>query len=375
MKSDFRTISISRISVGERFRKEHGDIAALAKSIEAQGLLQPILVSPENRLICGQRRIMAFKQLGLKTIPAYVVAIARPRDAEFDENEIRKDFTVTERVAIADARREEEERAARKRMVKGGEKGKPSQGKGVESFHTLSKDRSEARMAKSVGMSQPTYRKAREVKQAAEADPDRFGGLAEEMDKTGRVAGVHRKLVVAKQSEGIESEPEPLPTGPFRVIVADPPWSYDSRSQDSSHRSANPYADMSVGDIKMLGVDSLSHDDAVLWLWTTNAHLPESFDVVRAWGFTYKTMLTWAKDKMGTGDWLRGKTEHCLLAVRGRPTIRLTNQTTLLTAPRGKHSEKPEKFYTMVESLCPGAKVELFARRKRKGWKAWGHES
>ena len=72
------------------------------------------------------------------------------------------------------------------------------------------------------------------------------------------------------------------------------------------------------------------------------------------------------------GEWLRGQTEHCILAVRGRPVKTLTNQTTVLHAPRGRHSEKPEEFYRLVESLCPGSKLELFARKQRKGWVTHG---
>lgn len=94
-----------------------------------------------------------------------------------------------------------------------------------------------------------------------------------------------------------------------------------------------------------------------------------------AWGFAEKTILTWAKDRMGTGDWLRGKTEHCILAVRGAPHVNLTNQTTLLTAPLRDHSRKPDEFYALVEALCPGSKLEVFARQQRPGWVVWGAES
>jgi N6-adenosine-specific RNA methylase IME4 len=79
----------------------------------------------------------------------------------------------------------------------------------------------------------------------------------------------------------------------------------------------------------------------------------EAFTVLDAWGFKQKTILTWAKDKMGMGDWLRGQTEHCLMTVRGRPTVFLTNQTTILHAPMRTHSEKPVEFYDFVEKLCP----------------------
>src|SRR5262249_57751182 len=97
------------------------------------------------------------------------------------------------------------------------------------------------------------------------------------------------------------------------------------------------------------GVGALAHADRVLWLWATNAHLPVAFELVRAAGFTHKTVLTWVKDRMGVGDWLRGQTEHCLLAVRGRPVVTLTDQATVLQAPAREHSRKPEAFYRLVE--------------------------
>ena len=173
----------------------------------------------------------------------------------------------------------------------------------------------------------------------------------------------------------IAKEPPPIPKGPFRVIAVDPPWTYDSRAEDTTHRAANPYPSMTIEQIKALDVAGLTHKDCVLWLWTTNAHMREAFGILDAWGFTFKTILTWVKDRMGTGDWLRGQTEHCLMAVRGRPTIQLTNQTTVLRGPLRRHSQKPDEFYQLVESLCPGSKLEMFSREKREGWVGHGNES
>jgi N6-adenosine-specific RNA methylase IME4 len=87
-------------------------------------------------------------------------------------------------------------------------------------------------------------------------------------------------------------------------------------------------------------------------------------------------MMTWGKDRFGTGDWLRGRTEHCILAVRGHPTVTLTNQTTLLSASAGAHSAKPERFYEMVESLCPAPRyASLFHRgTTRPLWDGHGDE-
>lgn len=173
----------------------------------------------------------------------------------------------------------------------------------------------------------------------------------------------------------IQSEPQPLPAGPFRVIVADPPWQYDKRSEDPTHRGANPYPSMSTDEICAMRIEELAHDDAILWLWTTNAFMRDAFRVLDSWGFRERTILTWVKDRMGTGDWLRGKTEHCVLAVRGRPVVTLSNQTTVLTAPLREHSRKPDEFFALVESLCAGSKLELFAREPRDGWSSWGAES
>ncbi|MFC1835353.1 MT-A70 family methyltransferase [Thermodesulfobacteriota bacterium] len=122
-------------------------------------------------------------------------------------------------------------------------------------------------------------------------------------------------------------------------------------------------------------VPSVAHTDCLLWLWTTNAFLHDAYHIIDAWGFAPKTVLTWIKDRMGLGDWLRGQTEHCILGVKGKPVVALTNQTTALSGQRRKHSRKPDEFYSLVESLCPGSKIELFARQKRDGWASWGAEN
>jgi N6-adenosine-specific RNA methylase IME4 len=228
------------------------------------------------------------------------------------------------------------------------------------------------RVGSTVGLGGSSYVRAKAVIAAAEADPQRYGPLVEAMDASGRVAGVFRRLRTMQQAEALNAEPPPLPTGPFDVVACDPPWQYTHRPGDDSKRNVTPYPAMSLDELKALPVAELAARDCALWLWTTNAHLPDAVELVKAWGFEWKTMLTWAKDRIGTGDLLRGQTEHAVLAVRGRPILTLAGQSTLLRAARGEHSAKPEEFYALVESLCPGSKVELFARRRRPGWTAWG---
>lgn len=97
--------------------------------------------------------------------------------------------------------------------------------------------------------------------------------------------------------------------------------------------------------------------------------------MVDAWGFEYKTLLTWVKDRMGTGEWLRGQTEHCLLAARGKRVFLHGRHSTVLHAARREHSRKPEEFYGVVDATCPGSKLELFARQPREGWQAFGNDT
>jgi N6-adenosine-specific RNA methylase IME4 len=101
----------------------------------------------------------------------------------------------------------------------------------------------------------------------------------------------------------------------------------------------------------------------------------EAFDIAEAWGFERKTVLTWVKPHFGCGDWLRGQTEHAILATRGRAVVQLTNESTALFAPVRAHSEKPDEFYQLVERLCPAPRYcELFSRRGRPNWDGHGDE-
>lgn len=176
---------------------------------------------------------------------------------------------------------------------------------------------------------------------------------------------VRREKRVKEQHERIAAYV--APPGKFEVIVVDPPWSYDNRASDETHRAANPYPSMTLEAIKALEIPA--DEDCILWLWTTNAFMRQAYDVLDAWGFTPKTILTWCKSRFGLGDWLRGQSEHCLLAVKGKPVVTLTNQTTVIHGELREHSRKPSEFFSMVESLCPAkTRREMFARQRRDGW-------
>lgn len=359
--------SIDTIAIGTRHRRDMGNIEELVASIKEVGLLHPIVVTPDGRLVAGQRRLEACRGLGWQAVPVRVVDIAEIVRGELHENVVRKDFLPSEMAAIAKALSPAEREAAKERRAAN----LPNQ---TGKFPVCDEGRSRDKVAAYVGVSGRTVEKTIAVVDAAEREPEKYAPLVEQMDRTGKVNGAYKLMGKMMQAEAIRHEPPPLPTGPFRVIVADPPWPYHNRAEDSTHRAANPYPAMTTDDIKALPVPGMAADDCVLWLWTTNAHMRQAFDVLDAWGFEHKTILTWVKDKMGLGDWLRGQTEHCLMAVRGKPIVLLTNQTTVIYGPLREHSRKPDEFYRLVDQLCPGAKLEMFAREHRDGWAIWGSE-
>ena len=221
--------------------------------------------------------------------------------------------------------------------------------------------------AKATGKARRTLDKAEAIVAAAEAEPDRFGGLLADMDRTGRVNGPFKRLRVAQQAAAIRAEPPPLPgRGPYRVIVADPAWPYDMDTPDPRDRAHTPIRRCRSRRSPRSTWPRSLRADFVLWLWTTNYHmLNGALRSLDAWGFKPITILTWAKDRPGHGAWLRGPTEHCILATRGKPIVDLTNESTLLQAPVRAHSQKPEEFYALVERLCPAPRyAELFSRRR-----------
>ena len=177
----------------------------------------------------------------------------------------------------------------------------------------------------------------------------------------------------------------------YGVIYADPPWTFSTYSRKGKGRSAEAYYDcMTLPEIKALPVAEWAADDCALLLWTTDPLLPTALEVIRAWGFTYKTVgFYWAKLNksadpttyqeasffIGLGFWTRANPELCLLATRGHPYRRRADVKKLIVSPRREHSRKPDEAYQRIEALCEGPYLEMFARFSRPGWDRWGVES
>lgn len=167
----------------------------------------------------------------------------------------------------------------------------------------------------------------------------------------------------------------------YHTIYADPPW--PEYGGGKIKRGADRhYPLMRTGDIAstLLKVSmELAEKDCHLYLWTTNNHLPSAIKIMEESGFKYKTLITWAKDRIGLGQYFRGQTEHCLFGVKGNLPYKIGDGkrqqgTTLITAPRGEHSAKPEEMRQMIERVSYGPFLELYARTKTKGWDCWGNQ-
>jgi len=172
----------------------------------------------------------------------------------------------------------------------------------------------------------------------------------------------------------------------YQVIYADPPWSYNCKSPTASPGGAmgNGYSSgaeyyypcMATKQICALPVPAIAEKDSVLFLWATNPFLPDAFSVMEEWGFKYKTLFTWHKERCkGMGYWFRGHTEHMLVGTRGKVKAFRSLQHNIKRLSVEKHSKKPDWFRELIEGVTPNqSRVELFARQANIGWDVWGHE-
>lgn len=167
----------------------------------------------------------------------------------------------------------------------------------------------------------------------------------------------------------------------YPIIYADPPWQYSqSKGQGVAE---NHYRTMNINDICNLPIDTISHEDSVLFLWATFPMLREALKVIAAWGFTFKTVaFVWVKQNksgngffFGLGHWTRSNAEICLLAVKGRPKRVSKKVHQLIVSPLEGHSKKPDIARDkIVELMGDLPRIELFARQRNEGWDAWGNE-
>ncbi len=173
----------------------------------------------------------------------------------------------------------------------------------------------------------------------------------------------------------------------FRTILADPPWRFVNRTGKMApeHRRLSRYGTMTAAQIVSLPVSAFTAEAAHLYLWVPNALLPEGLQVLRAWGFEYKTNLVWHKirkdggpDGRGVGFYFRNVTELVLFGVKGKNARTLApgrRQVNFIASRKREHSRKPDEQFQIIESCSAGPYLELFSRGTRDGWVCWGNEA
>jgi ParB/RepB/Spo0J family partition protein len=374
-------LALDAIKINGRHRRDLGDIDSLAQSIGLVGLLQPIVVTKDCRLVAGERRIAAARKLGWIDLPATVADNVGDAigllTAERDENTCRKDFSPSEAVTVCDSLAELLRIEAKQRQREGGKSG----GKACGKLPQASKGKTRDRVAAAVGLSGRTYDKAKRVITAADEQPEIFGPIKEQMDRTGNVDAAARELNRKRNQQAVVSDTpaaaatleELIAAGQkFATIYADPPWQYGNQATRAS--TDNHYPTMTPEAIAALPVAQLAADDAHLHLWTTNAFLFECKEIMEAWGFEYKSCLVWIKPQMGIGNYWRVSHEFLLLGVRGRCPFLARDAMSWVEAKRTGHSTKPEVIRKIVERVSPGPRLEMFGRRLSDGWTVWGNQ-
>lgn len=173
----------------------------------------------------------------------------------------------------------------------------------------------------------------------------------------------------------------------FGTILADPPWRFTNRTGKVApeHRRLSRYGTMTLEEIMALPVEEVAESTAHLYLWTPNALLPEGVQVLKAWGFVYKTNIVWHKvrkdggsDGRGVGFYFRNVTELLLFGVRGKNARTLApgrTQVNYMATRKREHSRKPDEQYEIIEACSPGPYMEMFARGVRDGWATWGNQA
>jgi N6-adenosine-specific RNA methylase IME4 len=241
--------------------------------------------------------------------------------------------------------------------------------------HSLHDERGDIATLKDRGISEIQSHRWQKVAGIDEPIFEKY--LAESRDR-GEIVTTAGMVRVAHR-EAPKGDTPPLPPGTYSVIYADPPWQYgDERHALERYGPASRhYPSMTIAELCALDIQSRAHKNAVLFLWVTSPLLEESFAVIKAWGFQYKSSFVWDKVKHNFGHYNSMRHEFLLVCTRGSclPQIKTLFDSVLSIERSARHSEKPEEVRAMIDALYPvGPRLELFARKKVEGWERYGNE-
>jgi len=344
----------------------------LARDIKRNGLLDPIVLF-EGKILDGRNRSIACEKVGVE--PHYFEFTGTDAEAlayALSKNMHRRHLTESQRAMIS--------------------------AKVYLSASSKNKKMTQEKAAQDFKVSDRSVRHATRVLTAGDKDLiGRVDSGAIPVSIASKIAALpeaNRKLVLADpapekaikkvarrlKEEALADQIANLPNSQFGVILADPPWQFKTYSQDGMDRSAdNHYPTQTTDAICQLDVSSIAAADSVLFLWATAPMLIDAIEVMATWGFDYKTHFIWVKDRQGTGYWNRNQHELLLVGTKGSVPAPApgTQWPSIIDATVGRHSEKPDVFYDLIEEYYPYLpRIELNARGpSRPTWAVWGLEA
>lgn len=185
-----------------------------------------------------------------------------------------------------------------------------------------------------------------------------------------------RELREEIRKDDILTNEAEMPPGKYRIIYSDPPWQYGNSMPSYFTEQADHYPLMSIDEICEMPVKEITQDNAVLFLWVTSPILEESFKVVNAWGFKYKTSFIWDKIRHNMGHYNSVRHEILLLCTKGScPLDNVKLFDSVVSIERTEHSKKPQFFREIIDTIYPnGNRIELFARNKNENWEVYGNQ-
>jgi N6-adenosine-specific RNA methylase IME4/ParB-like chromosome segregation protein Spo0J len=337
------------------------EYAVFRADVAARGIQVPIEITAEGIVLDGRQRLRAARELSREAVPVRVVEVDDELEYMFRAAIMRRQLTASQRVALVVERAEylDLEASARERQ-------RANLAQVTEVAVSPPRGKTRELGARMAGAGARTVQ---DVVTVRKHDLELFERIKQGLVSAPVAARQIRRML---RDKALPAAP-PLPEGPFELIYADPPWRLGY--PDSPYAPENHYPTMDLASIKTIEVPAA--EDAVLFLWAVSSLLEGALQVIRAWGFEFKTTLCWVKPSIGPGIWVRNRHELLLVARRGDhpPPDPEDRVDSVVEAPRGRHSEKPELFYELIERMYPQAsKLELFARSRRAGWSAWGNE-
>jgi N6-adenosine-specific RNA methylase IME4 len=371
---------------------DDAQLTDLANDIRENGLLEPIWLHPDGSIIDGRNRWLACERAGVK--PTFrtwdgagsLVAFSLSRNLH------RRHLSESQKSMVGANAKPILAAEARERQAHG----QTAPGRTLKETFPEALGQSRDLAGKAVGVSGRLIDFAEKVKRDGVPDlvsaVERDEVAVSQAAKIANLPAEQQTAIVAKirtdnirpteavrrvTAETINKTHQEFPTGKYRVIYADPPWSYGNTQPDYHREQRDHYPVMTMRELEALPIRDMAEDNAVLFLWATSPILPEAIDLASSWGFEYKASFVWDKVKHNMGHYNSVRHEFLLVCVRGscQPDVR-TLFDSVVTEERTEHSKKPETFRKIIDTIYPmGKRVELFRRGSEiTGWDAWGNE-